>query len=250
MLITEQAANFALNKADALTVADVCIGVGYTGVKLSDGSGGCCYTIRGELGPKCGVIEGAGTLIGRPAADLIKMAISVKPAEASLGVATINAVLNNSYSEAKNALDEMAVKAGDKIGIIGYFYPVVKRFQETAADIYVFERHLTDDFLLPDWAENIYLPECDVVVITGVTFINKTIDYVLSLCTKSKEIVIMGASTIMAPDILKKYGVTLLAGSRVSDPDRLLKVIAQGGGGLDVLDCTEKLCLRLEDRRK
>jgi len=251
MLITQRVAAEALKKADRLSIADLCIGIGYTGVKLSNGAGGTCFTFRRELGLKCcGPIQGAGTLIGMPAADAIEMAMSTNLAEASIGVATINAILNVGFEAGKDAVDEMDIRPSDTVGMVGYFYPVVKRIKDTVKKLYIFERHITDECLLPDWCENIYLPECDVVLITGVTFINKTIDHVLSLCKNAKEVVIMGASTCMAPDVLKDYGVTILAGSRVTDPDGLLRVIAQGGGGLDVLNYTEKLCVRIAERRQ
>ncbi|HHV35949.1 MAG TPA: DUF364 domain-containing protein [Syntrophomonadaceae bacterium] len=249
MLITQKVAAEALKKVEGLTIADLCVGVGYTGVKLSNGTGGTCFTFRHELGLKSGVIQGAGTLIGMPAAVAVQMAMSTNLAEASVGVATINAILNENYDEGKNAVDMMDVRETDTVGMVGYFYPVAKQLQGTVKKLYVFERNITEEGLLPDWSENIYLPECDVVMITGVTFINKTIDHVLSLCKKAKEIVIMGASTCMAPEVLKDYGVTLLAGSRVTDSDLLLRVIAQGGGGLDVLKYTQKLCVRLAKRR-
>lgn len=248
-MITQKIAELAQKKAAGLTLADVCIGVGYTGVKLSNGAGGTCFTFRNELGLHSGVMKNAGQLQGMKAASAVEMAMSVNLAEASVGVATINAILNEEFTEGKNAFEILQIKETDTVGMIGYFQPVVKRLKEKVRKLYIFERNITAEGLLPDWAENIYLPECDVVIITGVTFINKTIDHILSLCHHAKEIAIMGASTCMAPAILKDYGVTVLAGSRVTDADKLLRVIAQGGGGQDVLKYTQRICVRLSARR-
>ena len=220
-MITHKVAQEALKQAAGLTLADVCIGVGYTGVKLSNGMAGTCFTFRNELGLHSGVIQRAGCLAGMSAQDAIKMAMSTNLAEASVGVAAINAILNQGFGQGENALDKMDIRPTDTVGMVGYFYPVAKQLKETVHKLYIFERNITDGDLLPDWAENIYLPECDVVIITGVTFINKTIDHVLSLCKKAKEIIIMGASTCMSPSVLKDYGVTLLAGSRVTDADQI-----------------------------
>jgi uncharacterized protein (DUF4213/DUF364 family) len=163
--------------------------LGYTGVQLSDGETGTCFTFRSDLGPKCGVMEKAGDLIGLPAKEAIGMAMSVNLAEASVGVASINAVLNVDYRESVNAIDVMDIRKGDRVGMIGYFHPVVKSFEDVAETIRIFERNITDERLLPDWAEDIYLPDCDVVVITGVTFINKTIDHILgSAATRGKSL--------------------------------------------------------------
>ncbi len=248
-MITKEIADIAISKSQHLTVKDVCLGLGYTAVQLSDDTCGACFTFRNDLGPKCGVIPDAGSLIGKSAASLIEKAMSVNLAEASLGVATINAVLNGDFETGNNAIDEMDIRPEDTLGLIGNFVPILNKFKDRVKDVYVFERVLTDDYLIPDWAEEIYLPKCDVVVITGVTFINKTIDHILEMSKNAKEIVIMGPSTCMAPDILKERGVTLLAGSRVSNPEMLLKTVAQGGGGLDVAKHMERLSLRLDNRR-
>ena len=250
MLITEKTAHEAAKKAGNLIVTDICIGVGYTGVVLSNGECGIAYTIRDGLGPRCGAMDNAGKLIGINASQALDMAMSLNLAEAAVGVATANAILNADYPAGINALEEMIVEHGDVLGTIGYFHPVMNKFSPNAAKIHIFERRITDTGLLPDWAENIYLPQCDVVVITGVTFINKTIDHVLSLCTKAREIVVMGASACMAPEILKEYGVTVVAGSRVFDAEGIMRVIAQGGGGQDVLDYLQKLCVRISPPHK
>ncbi|HHX74593.1 MAG TPA: DUF364 domain-containing protein [Firmicutes bacterium] len=247
-MITEKIAVLAASRAEGRTLAEAVIGVGYTGVKLSDGSGGTCFTFRHELGLQNRALSNAGKLNGMPVAEAVELAMSTNLAEASLGVATINAVLNTAYSAGENGLELLEIRPADTVGMVGYFYPVVQQLRQAVKQLYVFERNLTEEGLLPDWAENIYLPLCDVVIITGVTFINKTIDHVLSLCRRAQEIAIMGASTCMAPEILREYGVTLLAGSRVTDADSLLRVIAQGGGGQDVSAYTEKISVRLARR--
>lgn len=249
-MLTKDIAEIAIQKSKGLTVKNVCLGLGYTAVELSDGECGCCFTFRHELGPKCGVINGAGNLIGKSAEEFINLSMSTNLAEASLGVATINAVLNKDYSVGPNALDVADIREGDTIGMIGYFMPIVKKFSHVAKNMYIFERNLTDEGLMPDWSEDIYLPQCDVVIITGVTFINKTIDHILELSKNAKEIVVMGASACMAPELLKEKGVTILAGSRVNDAAGLMKTVAQGGGGLEVVNHMDRLCVRIADRRE
>jgi len=248
-MLTKIIAEKAAKRAEGLTVSDVCLGLGYTAVQLSDGECGACFTFRNELGPKCGVINGAGNLIGLPATELLEMSMSTNLAEASLGVATINAILGRDFTAGSNAIDEMDIRPGDTVGLIGNFVPIVKCLRDKVDKLYVFERQMTDPGLLPDWSEDIYLPECDVVIITGVTFINKTIDHILEMSRNAKEIVLMGPSVCMEPEVLAKYGVTVLAGSRVSDAKKLMLTVAQGGGGLEVSEYMERLCVRLSARR-
>ena len=53
-MITEQIAHLAMEEAGGMTVENVCLGLGYTAVQLSDGEAGTCFTFRSDLGPKCG----------------------------------------------------------------------------------------------------------------------------------------------------------------------------------------------------
>ena len=54
--------------------------------------------------------------------------------------------------------------------------------------------------LYPDWAEYRLLPECDVVILTGTSVINGTIDQLLSWCSGAREVSVTGPSTPMYPD--------------------------------------------------
>lgn len=245
-MITQELADYARALSGKRTVSDIRIGVGYTGILLDDGSCGVCYTFRNDLGPRCGVIENAGALSGMRAEDAAAWAMEINLAKASVGIAAINAILQNTLDGYKdiNAIDEMRINEGDTVGMVGYFHPVVSRFSETAR-FYVFDRNLTAPGLYPDWSENMLLPQCDVVIITGTTLINKTIDHVLSLCSEAREIVLMGSSVCMVPDIFRRHGVTVLAGSKITDARKTLAIISQGGGGQEVMNVTQKLCIRL-----
>lgn len=54
---------------DEISVEQVVLGLGYTGVKLSDGHSGLCYTSQTEIAQTtrhCQVSDLAGTLVGTP----------------------------------------------------------------------------------------------------------------------------------------------------------------------------------------
>ena len=57
-----------------LVVDRLCIGVGYTGMVLSDGHGGVSFTFREELGNSCGVMRTAGHIKGTPVSELTVLA--------------------------------------------------------------------------------------------------------------------------------------------------------------------------------
>jgi uncharacterized protein (DUF4213/DUF364 family) len=71
------------------------------------------------------------------------------------------------------------------------------------------------------------LPQADVIGITGTAFINHTIDGLLSLCQKDSWIIMIGGTTPLSP-VLFDYGVDMVAGSRVTDPQKAIRCIGQG----------------------
>lgn len=234
--------------AASRTLAELRIGIGYTAVLLDDGSCGVSYTFRNELGPQCGLIEEAGDLAGTNCSQIIDWAMDLNLAKCAVGIACINAVLQRGLEGfcTGNALEHIDFRPGDTVGMIGYFKPVLDRVEGKAKDIYIFERNITDGGLMPDWAEDIYLPKCDVVIITGTTLLNKTLDGILEKCEKAREVVIMGPTTSLCPEVYRDHGVTLLAGVRVVDAQRVLKVAGEGGGGLALKDSVVQIFRRID----
>ena len=89
------------------------------------------------------------------------------------------------------------------------------------------------------------LPQCDIVVMTGTSFVNQTADAILSCCSRAREVIVVGASTPMCPEILRDAGVTVLAGTRVTDAAAAMRIAAQGGGGMDFFRASMKLLERI-----
>jgi uncharacterized protein (DUF4213/DUF364 family) len=247
-MIVQRLIDVVKKDASLRKLAKVMIGIGYTAVLLDDGSCGVSFTFRNELGPECGLIDEAGELTGRNCGEIIDWAMDMNLAKCAVGLACINAVLQQ-YLEGfstGNALDEIDFRPGDTVGMIGYFKPVIDKVEGKAKDIFIFERNITDKGMLPDWAEDIYLPKCDVVIITGTTLLNKTLDGILEKCKKAREIVVMGPTASLCPQVLRDYGVTLLAGVKVVDAERVMKVAGEGGGGLALKDSVAQVFRRLD----
>lgn len=47
---------------------------------------------------------------------------------------------------------------------------------------------------------------------------------------KAQQIIVIGPTASMLPDILFDYGVDIVAGMKISDSDATLKVLQEGGG--------------------
>lgn len=225
---------------------DVRIGLRYTGVLLEDERLGVARSFGEEAIECCEVIDEAGEL-EKNALELARLATSSRSVDSSIGVATINAVLNDKVEgEEGPLLDFLNIKDGDKIGMVGNFKPVVEKMEKDL-EIYVFERNPKEEEVYPDWAAERILPEVDVSIITGTATVNKTIDHLIDLSRNAREIAILGPTTPLATQIFENRGVTFLAGMVVKDFEKALKIISQGGGTRKLGTVSRKVSLNLSD---
>ena len=213
-------------------VHDVRIGPHWTSVAVSTAAGlrgGIAGTAALEhhcRGQPC--VREAGTLLGRDALTLAQLARSDSGVERSVGLATINALLNVDQATCVEVnAGDIIVKhgAGKQVAIVGHF-PFVHRVRQAAGALWVLElRPLGED--LPASRAADVIPQADVVGITGSTLLNQTFEGLLSLCQPSAYIVVMGGSTPLSP-LFFDHGVNAVAGAQVVDVDAVLRAVSQG----------------------
>jgi hypothetical protein len=176
-------------------------------------------------------IPKAGELTKLSGLDLARHVLSWNFAEASIGLATINALMHPEKGEGLNAFDWVKERAkGKKIAVIGHF-PRTEELKNESK-VWVFERKpQKGDF--PDSAEGYYLPKADVVMITGSALINKTMPRILTL-SKNAYTIVLGPSTPVTRTWFK-YGVDVVAGSNVKDEKMVLKKLSEGATGCDLV---------------
>ena len=228
-------------------VADVRVGLGYTAVRLYDGGCGLAFSFAGET-PRhsCSALKHAGALAGRPATELLGWSREWDALTAAVGVATLNALLPPAAGEdAEDARELIRVTAGDRVAVVGNIHPLVAAFEAAGARVQVFERGPVPEGCLPDWVAPEVLPECDVVVITGTSLVNRTLDRLLVLAGQAREVAVVGPSTPLVPEIFAARGVSLLSGVRVIDTDRVLRVVSEGGGTRHFGNAVRKSSVRL-----
>ena len=73
------------------------------------------------------------------------------------------------------------------------------------------------------------LPSADVVLITGTTLLNDTLENLLALCRRRGACGHGRADCWPAPDALLRRGVDVMGGVRVTAPDGFLDVLSEGG---------------------
>ena len=187
---------------------------------------GLASTFRNER-PHHGVVRDAGQLKGKPALELASYANADHLLEASIGMATINSLIDidDTRCVRENALDVLAEKGRDKdIAIVGHF-PWVPKLRKIARKLWVIERRPRDDDL-PEEAAGEILPRADVVGITGTSFTNHTIEKLLGLCQGS-FVVIIGPTSPLSP-VLFDYGVDVIGGARVVDAGKAIRCLSEG----------------------
>ena len=173
------------------------------------------------------VVE-AGLLVEKDARVLAQMANSESPFEAAIGMAAINSLIeiDDKRCAEVNAGDLLARKGeGKRVAIVGHF-PFVPRLRSVAKELWVIEREPQEgDFTEAD--SDRFLPQADVIGITGTTFTNHTLEGLLSLCNPKAYVVVLGGTTPLSP-MLFDYGIDAVSGTRVIEPKTVLRYVSQG----------------------
>ena len=182
-----------------------------------------------ETGPWPPVVD-AGRLLERSGCELAGLLRSERILEASIGMAALNALLRLAVRDETltevNA-EEVIVErgAGRRVAIVGHF-PFIDRVRDRAADCWVLERNPGPGDLPASEAGEV-LPRADVVALTGTSLLNHTFDEVMALCRPDAFVLLLGPSTPLSP-LLLETGLAGLSGTRVDEPERVLRAVAQG----------------------
>jgi uncharacterized protein len=172
-------------------------------------------------------VRDVGNLTRKTALGLAEYAKSESLLEASIGMATINSMIDIDESRCieKNAFEIVLEKGqGKNVAIVGHF-PWIPKLREKVKNLWVLEQRLREGDLPAKQADRI-LPQCDVVGITGTSFINHTLEGLLKPSEKAYTVLI-GPTSPISP-ILFEYGIDAICGSKIIDPDKLIRSINEG----------------------
>jgi len=172
-------------------------------------------------------VRDVGNLTQKTALELAEYAKSESLLEASIGMATINSLIDIDESKCieKNAFEIILEKGqGKNVAIVGHF-PWIPKLREKVKNFWVLEQRLREGDLPAKEADRI-LPQCDVVGITGTSFINHTVEGLLNLC-KNAYVVLVGPTSPLS-SVLFEYGIDAICGSKIIDPDQLIRSISEG----------------------
>lgn len=160
---------------------------------------------------------------GMPLRELAQAAKSWNLTEAGFGMAAINAFYNTpakleqlgAYEPFDNYCTDGVDLKDRRIGVIGHLNMPASVYEQ-AKEVLILERNpRPGDY--PDSACDFLLPQCDVVIMTASTLVNKTLPHLLDLC-KNAYTILAGPSCPMCPQLLE-LGIDRIAGLVITDID-------------------------------
>ena len=121
-------------------------------------------------------------------------------------------------------------KRGERVGMVGYFCPVIDRLVERGMEVLVVEQQ---PGRVPD-RPHVELSEdpgslldCRLVYCTASTLINDSLETVLDCCKNAEAVDLIGPTGSGLPDVLFRYGIHAVGGVSFTDVDALRGVLAR-----------------------
>ncbi len=239
-----------------LTLERVVIGIFYTGVKLSNGASGICFTPIKDIPESvccpssAKAMPRAGRLKGMHVTDTFEYLTQHAPIKRAIAIATLNALSEGIWQanpqegagfykirEGDDIFADIHLETVKKAVVVGALIPVIKHLKEHTIPYRIAEldiRTLKSEelpFFVSQEDFPIEVSTADLVIISGTTLINDTLESILKLCSPSAYIIIIGPTATMLPESFFSRNISMLAGNRVVDPDEILDVLVEGGSG-------------------
>ena len=251
---------------DRIEIERAVLGLFYTGVKLTAGTAGTCATPREAIpGDVCCPVSARavpfpGALKGRPAAEVMRDALSPDALRRAVGIATLNALAELCWPRRPNAdiellpgadaFDATDFSAEDRVVVVGAFVPFLKELKRHRQPFLVLEQNpalLKPEempFYRPAEEAREVVPDADVLLVTGATLLNDTLEDLLAWARPEARVTVVGPTVGMVPDAFLARGADILGSVRIKDPDAFLDLLAEGGSAPHFLGRTaEKIVL-------
>jgi uncharacterized protein (DUF4213/DUF364 family) len=238
---------------DGIAVERAVIGLFFTGVKLTTGHAGACATPIKSIPEAVCCPSSAmampfpGKLKGRPARDVIKEAFSDHGIRRGVGIAAVNALAELCWERRPHPLVELqrgvdafganSFRPDDLTVVIGAFVPFLKELKRRKQPFLVFEKDPDTlkaeemPFYRPAEMAREVVPQADVLLVTGTTLLNDTLEDLLSWARPEARVTVVGPTVGLLPDAFLKRGADYLGGVQITDPDAFLDLLAEGGSG-------------------
>ena len=198
------AAIAAILGSEPIVVERVVVGLFFTGVKLTNGIAGACATPLQTIQEAfcCPSSPAETPFRGRPAFDLAREALHAEGIRRAVGIAATNALADlcwrrrpHPLMELKtgDAFDATRIAPGERVVVVGAFVPFLKALKARRQPFLVLEQDpatLKADelpFFRPAETAAEIVPAADVLLITGATLLNDTLEHLLRLARPAER---------------------------------------------------------------
>ncbi|BBO93399.1 DUF364 domain-containing protein [Desulfosarcina ovata] len=238
---------------EQLTVERAVIGIFFSGIQLSNGEGGICFTPVKEIPEavccpsSARAMPNSGKLVGQPVGYYIQRMQQGGPLQKALGIAVLNALSATCWRltppesyQLIHGVDPVENRTIDKdaevvvIGALVPYFRMLKRREKPFTILEKDPRTLKPDemeYFQPQENAGKYIAAADLLIITGTTLINDTLEGILDQMKTGAKAVLVGPTASMLPDAFFSRGITSIGGIMVTDTGRLLDTLAEAGSG-------------------
>ena len=175
------------------------------------------------------------------------------PIKEMISLASINAICQHvmgathfAVDSATDSLGLVSVSTGDRIGMVGLFYGLIKTIQKAGAELVVIEKNerLIQKFPnLPITLDATKLSTCNKILCTSTTILNNSLDEILAHCSQDAFVSIIGPTAGYFPDPLFARGVDVVGGRVVKNGALFLQLLAERKRWGDA---TQRTCFQKE----
>jgi uncharacterized protein (DUF4213/DUF364 family) len=251
-----------------LTIRRAVLGLFFTGVELDNGAGGLCATPIKTIPQAVCCPSSAqampipGKIAGRSVAEVLQDLHRPQELRRALAIATLNAVAETLWQRSGpppgarvqegEAFDQLAIAPADRVVLVGAFPPYLRALRRRAQPFHVLELDTSVlkpeelPFHVPPEQAGAVLAQADVLVTTGTTLVNGSLEELLAPLRPGAQVAVIGpTATLLAPPFARR-GVSVVGGTRVRDVRALLDVLAEGGSGYHFFGkSVDRVCLCL-----
>lgn len=175
------------------------------------------------------------------------------PLKEMISLAAINAICQHVMRETKFAGDSatdslglLSVSAGDRVGMVGLFFGLIKTIKKANAELVIIEKNeqLIQEFPnLPISLNATKLSTCNKILCTSTTILNNSLDEILAHCPPDAFVSIIGPTAGYFPDPLFARGVDVVGGRIVKNGELFLQLLAERKRWGDA---TQRTCFQKE----
>ncbi len=245
--------DIASDEMGTVAIERAVVGLFFTGVKLSTGHVGACATpVKAIPDAVCcpssaHAMPFPGKMRGRRAASFLDEVRQQDGIRRAIGIATMNALATLCWDRRPHpdvdmeigvdAFDAAGIRPGQTVVVVGAFVPFLRELKRRGqpylvleqdpatlkADEMPFYRHATQ--------APVVVPQADVLLVTGTTLLNDTLDEILAAARPDACKVVVGPTVGLVPDAYLRRGCSVLGTIRVTRADEFIDVLAEGGSG-------------------